>query len=63
MKMNIGANIRRLRLARNITQEQLAEVIALYRKYRSSDDIKARDMITKAYHDYPGDYQIMHDYM
>lgn len=115
MEMTIGANIRRLRMAKNVTQEQLSiamnvtcaavskwergetypditllqplayffgvtldelmgyhqekvqteidDVIALYRKYRNNDDEKAREIITKAYHDYPNDYWIMHYYM
>lgn len=113
MEMTIGANIRRLRTAKNITQEQLSvamnvtcaavskwergetypeitllqplayffgvtldelmgynqekiqaeidEVIALYRKYWNNK--KGRDIIVKAYHDYPNDYRIMHYYM
>lgn len=115
MKMNIGSNIRRLRTAQNITQEQLAEimnvscaavskwergetfpditmlqplayhfgvtldelmgyntekvqaeineVISLYRKYWINDWQKARDIIIKAYKEYPNDYRIMHYYM
>jgi len=115
MEMNIGINIKRLRTANNITQEQLSEamsvscaavskwergetypditllqplayyfgvtldelmgysrekiqaeideVIALYRKYWDTDYGKAREIITKAYHDYPNDYRIMHYYM
>ncbi len=115
MEMTIGSNIKRLRTAKNITQEQLAEVmnvtcaavskwergetypditllqplayyfnvtlddlmgydhtkvqadienaIALYDQHRYSDRQKARDIITKAYHDYPNDYRIMHCYM
>ena len=115
MNMTIGANIKRLRTARNITQEQLAEVmnvtcaavskwergetypditllqplayyfgvsldelmgynpekvrteieetIALYRKTCRTDSARAREIITKAYHDYPNDYWIMHHYM
>ncbi len=113
MEMNIGANIKRLRSAKNITQEQLSvamnvtcaavskwergetypditllqplayyfgvtldelmgynqekiqaeidEVIALYRK--NWNDKKGREIIVKAYHDYPNDYFIMHYYM
>lgn len=113
MNMTIGANIKRLRHARNMTQEQLSaamnvtcaavskwergetypditllqplayyfgvtldelmgydqekvraeinEVIARYRKHRG--DEKGREIIVKAYHDYPNDYRIMHDYM
>ena len=113
MKMTIGANIKRLRSAKNITQEQLSvamnvtcaavskwergetypditllqplayffgvtldelmgynqekmqteinEVIALYRKHWN--DKKGREIILKAYRDYPNDYWIMHYYM
>jgi len=113
MEMTIGANIKRLRTAKNITQEQLSvamnvsgaavskwergetypditllqplayffgvsldelmgydqekiqaeidEVIALYRKH--SNDTTGREIIVKAYHDYPNDYRIMHYYM
>lgn len=113
MEMTIGANIKRLRTAKNITQEQLSvamnvtcaavskwergetypditllqplayffgvtldnlmgynqekiqaeidEVIALYIKNR--DRNIGRDIIVKAYHDYPNDYRIMHHYM
>ena len=113
MEMNIGANIKRLRNEKNITQEQLAaamnvscaavskwergetypditllqplayffevtlddlmgydqekikaeinEVIALYKKHWFSK--KGREIIVKAYHDYPNDYNIMHYYM
>ncbi len=115
MKMTIGANIKRLRSAKNITQEQLSvamnvscaavskwersetypditllqplayyfgvtldelmgydqekmqaeidAVIARYREHWKSDYQKAREIITKAYHDYPNDYWIMHYYM
>lgn len=115
MEMTIGANVKRLRIAKNITQEQLSvamnvtcaavskwergetypditllqplayyfgvtldelmgydqekiqaeidEVIALYKKYWKSDYNKAREIIIKAYHDYPNDYWIMHYYM
>lgn len=115
MKITIGTNIKRLRTAKNITQEQLSvamnitcaavskwergetypditllqplayyfgvtldelmgydkdkiqaeidDVIALYRKYWKSDYKKAREIIVKAYHDYPNDYWIMHYYM
>ncbi|MBE6562298.1 MAG: helix-turn-helix transcriptional regulator [Ruminococcaceae bacterium] len=111
--MTIGANIKRLRLAKNITQEQLSvamnvtcaavskwergetypditllqplayyfsvtldelmgynqkkiqtdinETILLYKKYRHEN--KGREIIVKAYHDYPNDYRIMHYYM
>jgi len=113
MEMNIGANIKRLRNEKNITQEQLAaamnvscaavskwergetypditllqplayffevtlddlmgydqgkikteidEVINLYKKHWFSK--KGREIIVKAYHDYPNDYNIMHYYM
>ncbi len=113
MEMTIGANIKRLRSAKNITQEQLSvamnvtcaavskwergetypditllqplayffevtldelmgydqkkvqadidETIALYRKHWK--DSKGREIIVKAYHDYPNDYRIMHYYM
>lgn len=115
MKMTIGANIKRLRMAKNITQEQLSETmnvtcaavskwersetfpditllqplayyfdvtldelmgynkekiqteidetIFLYKKYLKSDYKKAREIIIKAYRDYPNDYMIMHCYM
>ena len=107
MEMTIGANIKRLRTAKNITQEQLSvamnvtcaavskwergetypditllqplsyffevtldelmgydqkkvqadidETIALYRKHWK--DSKGREIIVKAYHDYPNDYR------
>ena len=113
MEMTIGANIKRLRTAKNITQEQLSvamnvtcaavskwergetypditllqplayffgvtldelmgynqekiqadidEVIALYKKHWKSN--KGREIIIKAYKDYPNDYRIMHYYM
>lgn len=113
MEMTIGANIKRLRTSKNITQEQLSaamnvtcaavskwergetypditllqplayyfevsldelmgydqekvqaeidEVIALYRKHRNDEN--RRDIIVKAYHDYPNDYRIMSYYM
>ena len=113
MKMTIGANIKRLRSSKNITQEELSvamnvtcaavskwergdtypditllqplayyfgvtldelmgynqekiqaeidEVIALYRQHWN--DKKGREIIVKAYHDYPNDYWIMHYYM
>ena len=113
MEMTIGANIKRLRTAKIITQEQLSmamnvtcaavskwergetypditllqplayffevtldelmgydqkkvqadidETIALYRKHWK--DSKGREIIVKAYHDYPNDYRIMHYYM
>ena len=113
MEMTIGANIKRLRSAKNITQEQLSvamnvtcaavskwergetypditllqplayffevtldelmgydqkkvqadidETIALYRKHWK--ERKGREIIVKAYHNYPNDYWIMHYYM
>ena len=113
MKITTGANIKRLRTAKNITQEQLSEAMnvtcaavskwergetypditllqplayyfgvtldelmgydkekmqteieevkALYRKHWN--DSKGREIIIKAYHDYPNDYWIMHYYM
>ena len=113
MKMTIGANIKRLRTEKNITQEQLSvamnvtcaavskwergetypditllqplayyfgvtldelmgydqekiqteidDVILLYRKNRHT--AQGREIITKAYRDYPNDYWIMHYYM
>jgi len=113
MEMTIGANIKRLRTAKNITQEQLSvamnvtcaavskwergetypditllqplayffevtldelmgynqekiqaeidEIIALYRQHWN--DKKGREIIVKAYRDYPNDYWIMHYYM
>ena len=113
MEMTIGANIKRLRTAKNITQEQLSvamnvtcaavskwergetypditllqplayffgvtlddlmgysqekiqaeidEVVALYIKNRHKEI--GREIIVKAYHDYPNDYRIMHYYM
>lgn len=113
MEMTIGKNIKRLRTAKNITQEQLSvsmnvtcaavskwergetypditllqplayyfgvsldelmgydqekiqadidEVIALYKKHWK--DKRGREIIVKAYRDYPNDYWIMHYYM
>ena len=113
MEMTIGTNIKRLRTAKNITQEQLSvamnvtcaavskwergetypditllqplayffgvtldelmgynqekiqaeidEIIALYRQHWN--DKKGREIIVKAYRDYPNDYWIMHSYM
>lgn len=113
MEMTIGANIKRLRTAKNITQEELSlamnvtcaavskwergetypditllqplayffgvtldqlmgyseekikaeikEAISEYIKHRN--DKTGRDIIVKAYHDYPNDYYIMHYYM
>ena len=113
MKMTVGANIKRLRTEKNITQEQLSiamnvtcaavskwergetypditllqplayyfgvtldelmgydqekiqaeidDIILLYRKNRHT--AQGREIITKAYRDYPNDYWIMHYYM
>ena len=113
MEMTIGANIKRLRTEKNITQEQLSvamnvtcaavskwergdtypditllqplafyfgvtldelmgydqekvqaeidEIIELYRKDMYSP--QGRELIAKAYRDYPNDYRIMHWYM
>ena len=113
MNMTIGANIKRLRTTKNITQEQLSvamnvtcaavskwergetypditllqplayyfgvtldelmgynhekiqaeisEVIALYKQHWN--DSMGREIIVKAYRNYPNDYQIMHYYM
>jgi len=113
MEMTIGMNIKRLRTAKNITQEQLSaamniscaavskwergetypditllqplayffgvtldelmgynqekirteigEVIALYKKHWTDEE--GREIIMKAYRDYPNDYWIMHYYM
>lgn len=44
-------------------QADINEVIACYRSYWKSDYTKAREIIVKAYHDYPNDYWIMHYYM
>lgn len=44
-------------------QADIDAVIALYREHWMSDFVKAREIITKAYHDYPNDYWIMHYYM
>ncbi len=115
MELSIGSNIKRLRVAKEITQEQLSEamnvscaavskwergetypditllqplayyfgvtldelmgynqekiradidaVIARYKACWLTDYAKAREIITKAYHDYPNDYWIMHYYM
>lgn len=38
-------------------------VINRYKEYWRTDFDKAREIITKAYHDYPNDYWIMHYYM
>lgn len=113
MKMTIGTNIKRLRIAKNITQEQLSvamnvtcaavskwersetypditllqplayyfgvtldelmgynqekiqaeidDVVAFYRKHWN--DKNGREIIVKAYHDYPNNYWIMYYYM
>ncbi len=113
MEMKVGSNIKRLRIAKNITQEQLSvamnvtsaavskwergetypditllqplahffgvtldelmgydqreiqaeidEVIAIYRQH--PNDEKGREIITKAYRNYPNDYWIMYYYM
>jgi len=113
MEMTIGMNIKRLRTAKNITQEQLSaamnvscaavskwergetypditllqplayffevtldelmgynqekiqaeinEVITFYRKHWNEEE--GREIIIKAYRDYPNDYWIMHYYM
>ena len=113
MEMTIGANIKRLRTAKNITQEQLStamnvtcaavskwergetypditllqplayffgvtldelmgydqekiqaeidEIISLYRTHWN--DKEGREIITRAYCEYPNDYWIMHYYM
>ena len=42
-------------------QADIDETIALYRKHWK--DSKGREIIVKAYHDYPNDYRIMHYYM
>lgn len=115
MEITIGTNIKRLRTAKNITQEQLSEamnvtcaavskwergetypditllqplayffgvtldelmgygqgkiqaeideIILRYRKNKNTDMKYSRELITKAYHDYPNDYWIMHYYM
>lgn len=44
-------------------QTEIDDTIALYRKYQNRDFKKAREIIVKAYHDYPNDYWIMHLYM
>ncbi len=113
MDISIGKNIKRLRQEKNITQEQLAEVMNVtcaavskwergetypditllqplafffgvtldelmgYSEEKIKTDIdkvteqffehrqddKRHEIITKAYHDYPNDYSIMHYYM
>lgn len=44
-------------------QAEIDDVIVLYRKHWTSDYEKAREIIVKAYRDYPNDYWIMHYYM
>ena len=113
MELKVGSNIKRLRIAKNITQEQLSvamnvtgaavskwergetypditllqplayffgvtldeligydqgeiqaeidEVIAIYRQH--PNDEEGREIITKAYRNYPNDYWIMYYYM
>lgn len=115
MEIKIGENIKRLRKAKNVTQEQIAEVLgisvtavskwergetypditllfplahyfdvtldelmgydeeriqaeidAMLTEYRSLwgiDWLKAREVICKAYKEYPNDYLVMHYYM
>ncbi|MBQ9765777.1 MAG: helix-turn-helix transcriptional regulator [Lachnospiraceae bacterium] len=115
MNIKISENIKRMRKAKNITQEQLAELLdvsitavskwernetypditllfplahyfgitldelmgydeekiradieevkKLYLSLWTTDFKKAKEIITKAYHDYPNDYWIMHYYM
>ncbi len=115
MKIRIGENIKRLRKAKGVTQEQIAEVLGIsvtavskwernetypditllfplahyfevtldelmgydgervqaeinevletYRSLWLTEPGKAREVIVKAYHDYPNDYLLMHYYM
>lgn len=115
MEIRIGENIKRLRKAKNVTQEQIAEVLGisvtavskwernetypditllfplahyfgvtldelmgydeervqaeitetleLYRSLWLTEPEKAREVIMKAYGDYPNDYLVMHYYM
>jgi len=44
-------------------QAEIDDVIALYLHNRTRDPEKAREIIMKAYRDYPNDYWIMHYYM
>lgn len=115
MEIRIGENIKRLRKAKSVTQEQIAEVLGIsvtavskwernetypditllfplahyfgvtldelmgydeervqaeiaetleyYRSLWLTERSKAREVIVKAYHDYPNDYPVMHYYM
>ncbi|MBQ8316268.1 MAG: helix-turn-helix transcriptional regulator [Lachnospiraceae bacterium] len=115
MEIRIGENIKRLRKAKNVTQEQIAEVLGIsvtavskwergetypditllfplahyfgvsldelmgydeervqaeiaetleyYRSLWLTEPTKAREVIVKAYGDYPNDYLVMHYYM
>lgn len=44
-------------------QAEIDDIITLYRKNMNTNFKYARDIIVKAYHDYPNDYWIMHYYM
>ena len=44
-------------------QAEIDDAIALYMKHFKSDYKKAREIIVKAYRDYPDNYRIMHYYM
>ena len=44
-------------------QAEIKEVLAYYKSTWKKDWKKAREIITKAYHDYPNDYWVMHYYM
>lgn len=115
MEIRIGENIKRLRKAKSVTQEQIAEILGLsvtavskwernetypditllfplahyfgvtldelmgydeervqaeisetltyYRSLWLTEQSKAREVIVKAYRDYPNDYPVMHYYM
>lgn len=115
MEIRIGENVKRLRKAKNVTQEQIAEVLgisvtavskwernetypditllfplahyfgvtldelmgydeervqeeiaatlSMYRSLWLTEPEKAREVIVKAYGDYPNDYLVMHYYM
>lgn len=115
MEIKIGENIKRLRKAKNVTQEQISEILGVsvtavskwernetypditllfplahyfevtldelmgydeeriqaeicetldyYRSLWLTDGKKAREVIEKAYRDYPNDYRVMHHYM